>query len=147
MSSSGTVPGDGRLGTFLLGRIETFDGYLSVIVPGVIVVGSGGLALSVAVNLGIHGARGEDAGVASARVSIVQHLGGAVGPSLFNTSPDRCWPATSRLAPRATQTCWPPPCAPYSVSFDLAAAVLLGAAIARDCSGFDRPTTDDRQPV
>lgn len=74
------------IGMFLLGRIQTFDGYVSVILPGVILIGSGlGLALSVAVNLGVQGVRNEDAGVASAAVNAVQQMGGAIGPALFNT--------------------------------------------------------------
>ena len=119
------------IGLFLLGRIETFDGYVPVVLPGVVLIGSGlGLAISVAVNLGVDGVRNEDAGVASAAVNAVQQIGGSIGPALFNTIAGSVLAGylASRppggdgvLAEAAVRS--------YSASFDIAAAVMLGAVV------------------
>ncbi len=119
------------IGMFLLGRIETFDGYVAVILPGVILIGAGlGLALSVAVNLGVQGVRNEDAGVASATVNAVQQMGGAIGPALFNTIAGSV--LAGYLATRAADDDSVVAAAArnsYSAAFDIAAAVMLAAVI------------------
>ena len=119
------------IGMFLLGRIETFDGYVAVILPGVILIGAGlGLALSVAVNLGVQGVRNEDAGVASATVNAVQQMGGAIGPALFNTIAGSV--LAGYLATRAADDDSVVAAAArnsYSAAFDIAAAVMLAAVL------------------
>lgn len=120
-------------GLFLLGRIEAADGYATVVLPGVTLVGIGlGLALAVALNLGVDGVLPEDAGVASAAVNAVQQVGGSIGPSLFNTIAGSAFAGylvryastapDERLRTAATVHS-------YSVAFDVAAAVVLGTAI------------------
>lgn len=146
-------------GLFLLGRIEAADGYASVVLPGVTLVGAGlGLALAVAVNLGIDGVQPEDAAVASATVNAVQQVGGSIGPSLFNTIAGSAFAgylvsnasATSDERLRALATVHS-----YSVSFDVAAAIVLGTAIVgaamlrrrRDPAAADPTTTKADLPT
>lgn len=146
-------------GLFLLGRIEAADGYASVVLPGVTLVGAGlGVALAVAINLGIDGVQPEDAAVASATVNAVQQVGGSIGPSLFNTIAGSAFAgylvsnasATSDERLRALATVHS-----YSVSFDVAAAIVLGTAIVgaamlrrrRDLAAADPTTTKADLPT
>lgn len=124
-------------GTFLLGGIGTANRYASVVLPGVVLIGAGlGLALSVAINLGVQGVRDDDAGVASATVNAVQQMGGSIGPSLFNTI------AASVLAGYVASRGGDLGAGSvddgllalaevhsYSVAFRIAAAILLAAAL------------------
>ena len=119
------------VGTLVLGRIDGAGDYASVVLPGSLLIGTGiGLAFSIAVNLGVHGVQDQDAGVASASVAAVQQMGGSIGPSLFNTIAGTV--AAGYLATRATgddRVLAAAAAESYGVSFDIAAAVLLGAAV------------------
>ena len=94
-------------------------------------IGAGvGLAFSVAVNLGVHGVRDDDVGVASAAVGAVQQIGGSIGPSLFNTIAGTV--AAGYLATRSSsddRVLAAAAVESYGVSFDIAGAVLVGAAL------------------
>ena len=118
-------------GAVVLGRVDGSGDYASVVLPGSLLIGAGiGLAFSIAVNLGVHGTRDEDAGVASASVAAVQQMGGSIGPSLFNTIAGTV--AAGYLATRATgddRVLAAAAAESYGVSFDIAAAVLAGAAL------------------
>lgn len=124
-------------GLLLLGRIDAATGYASIVLPGVVLVGAGlGLALSIAINLGVYGVRAEEAGVASATVNAVQQIGGSIGPSLFNTIAGSV--LASYLASRGGQLAAgvtdervlnTAAVHSYGVAFDIAAAILLGSAL------------------
>ena len=124
-------------GTLLLAGIDTTNRYATVVLPAVVLIGAGlGLALSVAINLGVQGVSDDDAGVASATVNAVQQMGGSIGPSLFNTIASSvlvgylasrgggavAGPAGDRLRALAEVHS-------YSVCFQIAAAILLAAAL------------------
>lgn len=118
------------VGAFVLGRIDGAGDYAPVVLPGSLLIGAGiGLAFSIAVNLGVHDVRQQDAGVASATVAAVQQMGGSIGPSLFNTIAGTV--AAGYLATRSTSEASALAAAveSYGVSFDIAAAVLAGAAL------------------
>ena len=124
-------------GSFLLGRITAEDTYLSVVLPGVTLLGAGtGLALSIALNLAISGVRPEDAGVASASANAVQQIGGSIGPSLFNTIAGSA--LASYLAARSVDMTTLPGDDPllglgavysYSVAFNIIGVILLVGAV------------------
>ena len=126
-------------GLFLLGRIETVGGYTAVVLPAAVLIGAGlGLAISVAVNLGVQGVDPDDAGVASATVNAVQQVGGSIGPSVFNTIAGSVLASVlatgnARLGDAATeveqQVLAAAAVQSYSVSFDIGAALLLITAI------------------
>ena len=138
-------------GAFLLGRIGGAGDYASVVLPGSLLIGAGiGFAFSVAVNLGIYGVRDEDAGVASATVGAVQQIGGSIGPSLFNTIAGSV--LAGYLAGRSADDAGVRAAAAvesYGVSFDIAATVLLGAALvsAVMLATRRRRTPADQQPA
>ena len=143
-------------GLFLLGRLESADGYATLVLPGVTLVGAGlGLALSLAVNRGIQGVGDEDAGVASATVNAVQQMGGSIGPSLFNTLAGTVLTGYvaangARLASSSVSDDEIRAMAAvhsYSVSFDIAAAILVACALLSAWMLRERPdrlTTDER---
>ena len=118
-------------GALVLGRVDGSGDYVSVVLPGSLLIGTGiGFAFSIAVNLGIRGVRDEDAGVASASVAAVQQMGGSIGPSLFNTIAGSV--LAGYLATRASsddRVLAAAAAESYGVSFDIAAVVLLGAAV------------------
>ena len=124
-------------GTLLLGSIDTSNRYTAVVLPGVVLIGAGlGLALTVAINLGVQGVSDDDAGVASATVNAVQQMGGSIGPSLFNTIASSvlvgylasrggeltAGSTNDRLLAQAEVHS-------YSVAFQIAAAILLAAGL------------------
>ena len=118
-------------GAFVLGRVDGTGDYASVVLPGSLLIGAGiGFAFSVAVNLGVLGVREQDAGIASAAVAAVQQMGGSIGPALFNTIAGSV--AAGYLATRASsddRVLAAAAAQSYGVSFDIAAAVLLGATL------------------
>jgi Na+/melibiose symporter-like transporter len=76
----------GCVSTLLLTRITTSDDYSGHILPSLIILGTGlGLVLPASVSAATFGARGQDAGVASALVNTFQQVGGAVTIAIFNT--------------------------------------------------------------
>jgi EmrB/QacA subfamily drug resistance transporter len=126
------------IGMFLLSRIGVDAQYVTIVLPGIILIGAGiGLAFTVAINLGVDGVEAEDAGVASAAVNAMQQIGGAVGPSLFTTI------AASALATYVASHAGHDPARSardagilasatvhsYTVAFAIAAAIFLCAAL------------------
>ena len=118
-------------GAFVLGRIGGAGDYATAVLPGSLLIGAGiGFAFSIAVNLGVHGVRQQDAGVASAAVGAVQQMGGSIGPSLFNTIAGTVAAGYLATRPSADDSVLAAAAAEsYGVSFDIAAAVLVGAAL------------------
>jgi hypothetical protein len=74
------------IGMSLLTRIGLQSHYVSVILPGTLIIGLGlGLIFAPAFSIGTLGVRSEDSGVASATVNTVQQIGGSIGTALLNT--------------------------------------------------------------
>jgi EmrB/QacA subfamily drug resistance transporter len=74
------------IGMAMLTRIGLQSQYVSVILPGTLVIGLGlGLVFAPAFSIGTLGVRPEDSGVASATVNTVQQIGGSIGTALLNT--------------------------------------------------------------
>jgi hypothetical protein len=70
----------------LLALIDTDSGYAAHVLPALILLGFGlGTAIMTSIQMGTHGIRPTDAGVASATVNASQQIGGAVGTALLNT--------------------------------------------------------------
>ena len=114
-------------GLGLLSQIDREGRYLTLVLPAVVLVGFGiGLSLIMAVNLGVTGVEGEDAGVASAAVNAMQQIGGSLGPALFSTI------AASALAGHLADNPGREAEAVvhgYAVVFAVAAAILLAGAL------------------
>jgi EmrB/QacA subfamily drug resistance transporter len=74
------------IGMLLLTRIDTGSSYVSVLLPGMVLLGLGmGSAFMPAMSLATQGVERRDAGVASAMVNTSQQVGGAIGTALLNT--------------------------------------------------------------
>ncbi|WP_052605957.1 DHA2 family efflux MFS transporter permease subunit [Acidithrix sp. C25] len=74
------------LGLMLLTRISLHSGYVSVILPALLVLGAGmGFIFAPSMNAATAGIDPEDAGVASATVNTSQQIGGSIGTALLNT--------------------------------------------------------------
>jgi EmrB/QacA subfamily drug resistance transporter len=74
------------LGMLLLTRISVDSSYVSLVLPGQILLGLGmGTAFMPAMSLATHGVQPRDAGVASAMVNTSQQVGGSIGTALLNT--------------------------------------------------------------
>jgi EmrB/QacA subfamily drug resistance transporter len=73
-------------GMLLLNRTGLDSGYLSVVLPALIVMGAGfGLMMSPAINTATLGVDPHDAGVGSATVNTAQQVGGSIGTTLLST--------------------------------------------------------------
>ncbi len=74
------------VGMVLLTRIEADSGYAAVVLPALVVLGSGlGLVFSSAFATATSGVERQDAGVASATVNTMQQVGGSIGTALLST--------------------------------------------------------------
>ncbi|CAM5654729.1 MFS transporter [Streptomyces californicus] len=73
-------------GTLVLTLLKPTEGYMTVVLPAMILTGLGLGAFFVALpNTALAGIAPSDTGVASAMISTTQQVGGAVGPALLNT--------------------------------------------------------------
>jgi MFS family permease len=73
-------------GTAWLAQLGPHTGYTTGVLGPLILAGTGvGLVIAPAINTGTFGVAPQDAGVASATVTVGQMLGGSVGTSLLNT--------------------------------------------------------------
>src|SRR2546430_11564860 len=73
-------------GTAWLAQLGPHTGYATGVVGPLILAGVGvGMVIAPAINTGTFGVAPQDAGVASATVTVGQMLGGSVGTSLLNT--------------------------------------------------------------
>jgi hypothetical protein len=82
--ASGMLAASG--GTAWLAQLGPHTGYAAGVVGPLILVGIGlGLVIAPAINTGTFGVAPQDAGVASATVTVGQMLGGSVGTALLNT--------------------------------------------------------------
>ena len=73
-------------GTAWLAQLGPHTGYATGVLGPLILAGAGvGMIIAPAINTGTFGVAPQDAGVASATVSVGQMLGGSVGTSLLNT--------------------------------------------------------------
>jgi hypothetical protein len=82
--ASGMLSASG--GTAWLAQLGPHSGYATGLVGPLILIGIGlGLVIAPAINTGTFGVAPQDAGVASATVTVSQMLGGSVGTSLLNT--------------------------------------------------------------
>ncbi len=74
------------IGLLLLTRTSLDSSYVTVVLPGLVVIGLGmGLIFSSAISTGTSGVQREDAGVASATVNTMQQIGGSIGTALLST--------------------------------------------------------------
>ncbi|MFF0011094.1 MFS transporter [Streptomyces sp. NPDC005374] len=74
------------VGMAWLSGIDVGSGYVSAVLPQLIVTGLGlGLVMPPAMQLATGGVASEDAGVASATVNAMQQVGGSIGTALLNT--------------------------------------------------------------
>ncbi|MGW4645756.1 MFS transporter [Kitasatospora sp. NPDC004289] len=74
------------LGLLILTQIDVDTKYVSLILPGLVLMGLGmGTSFMPAMSLSTHGVEPRDAGVASAMVNTSQQVGGAIGTALLNT--------------------------------------------------------------
>ena len=73
-------------GTAWLAQLGSHTGYTTGVLGPLILAGVGvGMVIAPAINTGTYGVAPQDAGVASATVTVGQMLGGSVGTSLLNT--------------------------------------------------------------
>jgi predicted MFS family arabinose efflux permease len=73
-------------GMLLLTQVGVDTGYVSHVLPGLIVMGLGiGMIMAPSMNSATAGVSNADAGVASAMVSTGQQIGGSIGAALLNT--------------------------------------------------------------
>ena len=76
----------GAVGVLALTTISVHGGYLTEVLPGMLVMGFGsGLCFSGFSNASVHGVSGEDASLASGVQNAVQSIGGAVGLAVLAT--------------------------------------------------------------
>jgi EmrB/QacA subfamily drug resistance transporter len=76
----------GALGMFLFTRLTPSSGYVSHVLPGLIILGVGmGCIFAPAFSTATLGVEGSEAGIASAMVNTSQQVGGSVGTSLLST--------------------------------------------------------------
>jgi len=74
------------IGLLLLTRTALDSSYVTVVLPGLVVIGLGmGLIFSAAISTGTSGVQRADAGVASATVNTMQQIGGSIGTALLST--------------------------------------------------------------
>jgi EmrB/QacA subfamily drug resistance transporter len=74
------------VGMVLLERTGLHSGYLTIILPALMVIGAGfGLMLSPAIDTATLGVDPHDAGVGSAAVNTAQQVGGSIGTALLST--------------------------------------------------------------
>src|SRR5205823_2839202 len=70
----------------LLTRIDVGTGYLTHVLPGLVLAGIGmGMTFAPGLQLATGNVRNEDAGVASALLNVTQQVGGSMGTALLNT--------------------------------------------------------------
>jgi EmrB/QacA subfamily drug resistance transporter len=82
--ASGMLAASG--GTAWLAQLGPHTGYTTGVLGPLILAGTGlGMVIAAAINTGTFGVAPQDAGVASATVTVGQMLGGSVGTSLLNT--------------------------------------------------------------
>ena len=76
----------GAIGMLMLRGIGLDSSYAGVILPGLVVMGTGlGLVFSTAMNSATLGVESQDAGVASATVNAAQQVGASLGTALLST--------------------------------------------------------------
>jgi EmrB/QacA subfamily drug resistance transporter len=74
------------VGMYLLTFVDLQSGYVSHILPGLLVLGAGlGLVFATGFGMATLGVQASDSGVASATVNTMQQVGGSVGTALLNT--------------------------------------------------------------
>ena len=112
------------VGLGLLGRLPVDGGYVTDLLPAVVVLGAGfGLAMPGLTGLGMSGATAADSGVASGLFSTTQQIGGALGLAVMATlAASR---TEARLAAGATEAA--ALTAGYRLAFSVAAGVVLAA--------------------
>src|SRR5207342_639434 len=72
--------------TAWLAQLGPHTGYTAGVLGPIILAGTGvGMVIAPAINTGTFGVAPQDAGVASATVTVGQMLGGSIGTSLLNT--------------------------------------------------------------
>ena len=98
--ASGMLAASG--GAAWLAHLGPHTGYAAGLLGPLLLAGIGlGMVIAPAINTGTFGVAPQDAGVASATVTVSQMLGGSVGTSLLNTIFARPSPPTSpRISPR-----------------------------------------------
>lgn len=117
------------IGMAWLTRITTDNDYVTVVVPGAILIGLGiGTALICSITTATSGVRAQDAGVASALVNTSQQVGGSVGTALMSAIAAG---ATASVLAAGTGTGPAASVAGYSAAFWVASGILvLAAAVA-----------------
>jgi EmrB/QacA subfamily drug resistance transporter len=127
------VPGllSGALGLLLLSRLQADSGYVTHVLPAMLVISLGMAFTFIPVSTtALHGIGHEDAGVGSALINTSQQVGGAVGTALLNTGAVAA--TTTYLAAHAAQGKAALPAAlteGYTRAFMLGSGFLVVAAV------------------
>ena len=127
----------------LLPRLPVHAGYAADLLPSMLLISGGGLAMPAAAALAMSGAREQDAGVVSGLYNTTQQLGAAAGAAVLTTlSASRA--ATllhqGRSAPNALM-------GGYHLAFGVGAGLLLAAIMVAIVVLRPEPTADHEQAV
>ncbi len=120
----------GAIGMLMLRGIGLDTSYVGVILPGLVVMGTGlGLVFSTAMNSATLGVEPQDAGVASATVNAAQQVGASLGTALLSTLAASA--ATSVLAGHRPTPALVAHAAihGYTTAFTVSAGVFAAAAV------------------
>jgi EmrB/QacA subfamily drug resistance transporter len=120
----------GAIGMLMLRGIGLDSSYAGVILPGLVVMGTGlGLVFSTAMNSATLGVESQDAGVASATVNAAQQVGASLGTALLSTLAASA--ATSVLAGHRPTPALVAHAAihGYTTAFTVSAGVFAAAAV------------------
>ena len=120
----------GAIGMLMLRGIGLDSSYAGVILPGLVVMGTGlGLVFSTAMNSATLGVESQDAGVASATVNAAQQVGASLGTALLSTLAASA--ATSLLAGHRPTPALVAHAAihGYTTAFTVSAGVFAAAAV------------------
>ncbi len=120
----------GAIGMLMLRGIGLDSSYAGVILPGLVVMGTGlGLVFSTAMNSATLGVESQDAGVASATVNAAQQVGASLGTALLSTLAASA--ATSVLAGHRPTPALVAHAAihGYTAAFTVSAGVFAAAAV------------------
>jgi MFS family permease len=134
------------VGMALLSRLGVDSGYAAHVLPALVITGVGfGAIVPPALSTATQGVEFRDAGVAAGTANTMQQVGGSIGTSLLTAIAAQ---ATARslgghLAPGADASAVALAVTHgYSVGFQVAAIIFLGAAVV--CALLLRPRADQR---
>jgi EmrB/QacA subfamily drug resistance transporter len=138
-------------GLVVLTQIGLHSSYVSLILPGLVLVGLGlGLVFGCGFNTATYGATAADAGVASAMVNTNQQIGGAIGTALLNTIAASALSSYLVAHGNSPQNYAQASVHSYIVAFSVSAIIFAGAGIVSALvlpTGVLKPSTADAAPA